>query len=87
MIELIEYMAKELVDLPEEVTVTKVQNNEEGIVMELRVASEDMGKVIGKNGRIAKALRSIINAVAKKDNLNIQLSIVDKNEWWLYTNR
>ncbi|NLY21562.1 MAG: KH domain-containing protein [Tissierellia bacterium] len=80
MIELIEYMAKELVDLPEEVTVTEVQNNEEGIVMELRVASEDMGKVIGKNGRIAKALRSIINAVAKKDNLNIQLSIVDKNE-------
>lgn len=84
MRELIEYLAKELVDSPDGVQVTEVDSIDGELSYELRVNSEDMGRVIGKNGRIAKALRSIISAVAKKDNLNIQLTIVDQNEWWIY---
>ncbi len=80
MRELIEYLAKELVDSPDGVQVTEVDSIDGELSYELRVNSEDMGRVIGKNGRIAKALRSIISAVAKKDNLNIQLTIVDQNE-------
>ena len=75
MKDLIETIAKELVEFPEEVVVTEVEN--EGIVtIKLKVADSDVGKVIGKQGRIAKALRTVLKAATtnqdKKYTLDIQ---------------
>lgn len=66
MRELVEVLAKALVDHPEEVVVTE-KETEKATVIELRVASSDMGKVIGKQGRIAKAIRSLVKAAASGD--------------------
>lgn len=65
MKELVEVIAKALVDNPDEVVVTESENEDE-IVIELKVASGDMGKVIGKQGRIAKAIRSVVKAASSK---------------------
>lgn len=65
MKELVEIIAKSLVDSPEEVVVIE-NENEKAIVLELHVAQSDMGKVIGKQGRIAKAIRSVVKAAASK---------------------
>lgn len=65
MKELVEIIAKSLVDSPEEVVVIE-NENEKSIVLELHVAQSDMGKVIGKQGRIAKAIRSVVKAAASK---------------------
>jgi predicted RNA-binding protein YlqC (UPF0109 family) len=65
MKELIEYIAKSLVDNPEEVSVTELEG-EQTTVIELRVAKEDMGKIIGKQGRTDRALRTILGAASKK---------------------
>ena len=75
MKELVEVIAKALVEHPEEVVVTQ---KEEGrsIVIELHVASSDMGKVIGKQGRIAKAIRSVVKAASSKDNKRVDVEIV-----------
>ena len=67
MKELVEYIARSLVDNPEQVDVTQVEG-ERSLILELRVAPEDMGKIIGKQGRIAKAIRTVVNAAAVKDN-------------------
>ena len=67
MKELVEVIAKSLVDYPDEVNVTETEN-EKAIVLELRVAQSDMGKVIGKQGRIAKAIRSVVKAAASKED-------------------
>ena len=67
MKELVEVIAKALVDNPDEVVVTETQKDEE-IVIELKVAAADMGKVIGKQGRIAKAIRSVVKAAASNKN-------------------
>ncbi len=66
MRELVEFLARALVDLPESVSVTS-HEDDYSIVIELRVAPEDMGKVIGKQGRIAKAIRTVVRAAAAKD--------------------
>ena len=63
MVELVEYIAKSLVDHPEQVEVREIQG-ETGLILELRVAPEDMGKVIGKQGRIAKAIRTVVKAAS-----------------------
>ena len=63
MKELVEVIAKSLVDHPDEVVVTESENDK-ALVVELRVAQTDMGKVIGKQGRIAKAIRSVVKAAA-----------------------
>lgn len=63
MKELVEVIAKALVDYPDEVVVTETETDK-SIVVELRVAQSDMGKVIGKQGRIAKAIRSVVKAAA-----------------------
>ena len=68
MKELVEVIAKSLVDYPDEVNVTETEN-EKAIVLELRVAQSDMGKVIGKQGRIAKAIRSVVKAAASKEEI------------------
>jgi predicted RNA-binding protein YlqC (UPF0109 family) len=75
MKELIEVIAKSLVKHPEQVNVTAA--SDKGVtVYELRVAPDDMGKVIGKQGRIAKALRTVVKAAATRDNKRIMVEIV-----------
>ena len=75
MIELISLIAKSLVKKPDAVSVTMVQKGNVE-VYELHVAPEDMGKVIGKQGRIAKAIRSVVKAAAIKENKKISVDIV-----------
>ncbi len=76
MKELLLYMAKNLVDDPESVTVTEVEA-EDGKVLELHVAPGDMGKVIGRQGRIAKEIRTIVKTVAQRTGEKITVEIVD----------
>ena len=76
MKELLLYMAKNLVDDPDAVSVTEV-SDEEGKVLELRVAPGDMGKVIGRQGRIAKEIRTIVKTVAQRTGEKITVEIVD----------
>ncbi len=66
MVELVRFIAKSLVEHPDEVEVREVENAD-SIVIELRVAEGDMGKVIGKQGRIAKAIRTVVKAATAKD--------------------
>lgn len=74
--ELVEFVVKSLVDSPEEVSVNVVEG-EKSTILELRVASDDVGKVIGKQGRIAKAIRTILSASATKDGKHAVLEILD----------
>lgn len=76
MKELLLYMAKNLVDDPDAVTVTET-SDEEGKVLELRVSEGDMGKVIGRQGRIAKEIRTIIKTVAQRTGEKVTVEIVD----------
>ena len=76
MKELLLYMAKNLVDDPEAVTVTEIEEDD-GKVLELRVAEGDMGKVIGRQGRIAKEIRTIIKTVAQRTGEKVTVEIVD----------
>ncbi len=75
MKELVEVIAKALVDSPDEVVVTE-KDTGKAIVLELKVAASDMGKVIGKQGRIAKAIRSVIKAAASKEDKKIIVDIL-----------
>lgn len=75
MVELVEYLAKSLVDQPDAVSV-RVVESQDVIVLELRVAPEDMGKVIGKQGRIAKAIRSLVKAATLKDEKPVFVEIL-----------
>ncbi len=75
MKELVEIIAKALVDNPDEVVVTQKEDGR-NIVVELHVASSDMGKVIGKQGRIAKAIRSVVKAASSKDNKRVDVEII-----------
>ena len=75
MKELVEVIAKALVDQPDEVSVTEKKEGRT-TVLELHVADGDMGKVIGKQGRIAKAIRSVVKAAATKDNKRVVVDIV-----------
>lgn len=75
MKDLVEYIAKSLVDSPEDVSVTEV-DGDRSIVLELRVASDDMGKVIGKQGRIAKAIRTVTKAVATREGKKVIVEII-----------
>ena len=74
MKDLVEIIAKSLVDHPEQIAVTETE--EDGIIkIDLTVAPEDMGKVIGKQGRIAKAIRTVVKARATKDGTRVQVEI------------
>ena len=75
MKDLVEIIAKSLVDKPEEVVVTQTENDKT-IVIELKVAKEDMGRVIGKQGRIAKAIRSVVKAAALKEEKKVVVDIL-----------
>lgn len=76
MKELVEVIAKSLVDSPDEVSVTETEK-ENVTVLELHVASSDMGKVIGKQGRIAKAIRSVVRAAASREDKKVVVEIVE----------
>lgn len=75
MKELVEVIAKALVDKPDEVTVIEKKEGKT-TVLELHVADGDMGKVIGKQGRIAKAIRSVVKAAASKEDMRVVVDIV-----------
>ena len=74
--ELVEFMVKNLVDVPEEVSVNVVEGAK-STILELRVSPDDVGKVIGKQGRIAKAIRTILSASATRDGRRATLEILD----------
>ncbi|WP_455718622.1 KH domain-containing protein [Anaerosporobacter sp.] len=74
MKELVEVIATALVDHPEEVVVTE-NETDKAIIVELKVAADDMGKVIGKQGRIAKAIRTVVKAAASKDDKKVIVEI------------
>lgn len=74
--ELVEYMVKSLVDHPDEVEINEIEG-EKSTILELKVVREDIGKVIGKHGRIARAIRTIINASATKTGKRVVLEILD----------
>ncbi|MGN0402686.1 MAG: KH domain-containing protein [Acetatifactor sp.] len=75
MKELVEVLARALVDNPDEVVVTE-RTEGRNTVIELHVAASDMGKVIGKQGRIAKAIRAVVKAASSKDNARVDVEIV-----------
>lgn len=75
MKELLLYMAKNLVDNPDQVVVNEIEGDV--TVLELRVAPEDMGKLIGRQGRIAKEIRAIIKSVAQRNGKKVSVEIVD----------
>ncbi|RKI83098.1 KH domain-containing protein [bacterium 0.1xD8-71] len=75
MKELVEVIAKALVENPDEVVVTQKEDGK-NLTIELHVAASDMGKVIGKQGRIAKAIRSVVKAASSKDNRRVDVEII-----------
>ena len=75
MKELVEVIAKSLVDYPDEVQVTETENDK-AVVLELKVAQSDMGKVIGKQGRIAKAIRTVVKEAASKEDRKVIVEIM-----------
>jgi uncharacterized protein len=74
--ELLEFLARSLVDNPDEVRVEETESSD-GVLLRLTVAKEDVGKVIGKQGRIARALRTVVKASAVKDGKQATVEIVD----------
>ena len=76
MEDLVEYLARNLVDKPDEVRVVRTER-EDAVVLQLHVASEDVGKVIGKQGRVARALRTVVRASGTKTGERALLEIVD----------
>ena len=75
MKELLLYIARSLVDHPDQVSVTELEGEE--TVLELRVSQEDMGKVIGRQGRIAREIRAVVKAVAQRQGKKVSVDIVD----------
>ena len=76
MKEVLEIIAKSLVDYPEQVDVKEINNEDQTVTLELRVAESDMGKVIGKQGRIAKAIRTVVKAAASRVNKTVAVEIL-----------
>ncbi|HBB03112.1 MAG: KH domain-containing protein [Candidatus Gracilibacteria bacterium] len=72
----IEYVVKQLVSLPEQVVVTRTVD-EMGVLISLKVAKEDMGKIIGKEGQTAKALRVLLRVIGSKNNARVNLKILE----------
>ena len=76
MKDLLLYIARSLVQQPDQVTVTEVEGGDE-LTLELRVAPEDMGKVIGRQGRIAKEIRTLVRAYAQRTGVKVSVDICD----------
>ena len=79
MKDLLLYIARNLVDDPDAVSVTEIQGDQE-LTLELRVAPDDMGKVIGRQGRIAKEIRTVIRSYAQRTGVKVSVDIVDYKE-------
>jgi predicted RNA-binding protein YlqC (UPF0109 family) len=77
MKELLEYLARELVDEPEDVTVEEFEEDDGTLVLELSVGEDDYGKVIGRGGRTANALRLVVKAAAVKEDRRVLVDIID----------
>ncbi len=77
MKDLLLYIAKNLVDDPEAVTVTETVSENQELTLELRVAPDDMGKVIGRQGRIAKEIRTVIRSCAQREGVKVSVDIMD----------
>ena len=77
MKELLLYMAKRVVDDPERVEVREIEGEDGGTTLELHVAPEDMGKLIGRQGRIAREIRTIVKSVAQRTGQKVTVEIVD----------
>jgi hypothetical protein len=77
MKELLEYLARQLVDEPDEVEVEQFDEDDGTVVLELAVAEDDYGKIIGKGGRTANALRAVVKAAAVKEGRRVLVDIVD----------
>jgi uncharacterized protein len=75
MKELVEFIAKAIVNAPDKVVVTE-ETSEEGIVFKLQVADEDKGRVIGKQGRVAQAMRTLLRVKAAKEGIRVTLEII-----------
>jgi predicted RNA-binding protein YlqC (UPF0109 family) len=75
MKELVEYIAKAIVSTPDEVKVTE-ENDEDRIVIKLEVAADDKGRVIGRQGRVAEAMRTLLRVAATKEGVRVRLEIV-----------
>ena len=75
MKEVLEIIAKPLVDNPDQVKITEIVNEDSTYTLQLNVAEGDMGKVIGKQGRIAKALRTVVKAAASRENKKVSVDI------------
>jgi hypothetical protein len=77
MRELLEYLASSLVERPDEVKVEEFEEDDGTLVLELSVADDDYGKVIGRGGRTAQAIRTVVKAAAVKDNRRVLVDIVE----------
>ena len=75
--ELVEYIVKKLVDSPDKVTVTEI-SGEQATIIELRVSPDDLGKVIGKEGKTARSIRTLVHAAASKEHKRAVLEILEK---------
>lgn len=76
-VDVLSYIARSLVDNPDEVVVTEVEDEDGELVLELRVHPDDMGKVIGKRGRTAKAIRTMVKAAATREGTSAMVEIVE----------
>ena len=74
MVELVEFIAKSLVDHPDEVQVSQTES-EDAVIIELKVAADDKGKVIGKQGSIAKSIRTVVKAASSKSDKKVEVKI------------
>ncbi len=77
MRELLEYLAKALVERPDEVAVEQFEEDDGTVVLELAVGEDDYGRIIGRGGRTANALRTVVKAAAVKENRRVLVDIVD----------
>ncbi|MBR3304638.1 MAG: KH domain-containing protein [Clostridia bacterium] len=77
MLELVEFIVKSLVDNPDAVVVEQKETDDETVTIELHVAQDDMGKVIGKQGRIAKAIRTVVRAASSKEDKKYMVEIAE----------
>ena len=76
MKDVLQVIAKSLVEFPDQVNVNEIVNEDETVTLELRVAESDMGKVIGRQGRIAKAIRVVVKAAASKEDKKVSVDIL-----------
>lgn len=75
--ELVEFMARALVDAPDQVEVTEVEEGDETVI-EVRVAPDDVGKVIGKQGRTVRALRTVVDAAGRKHGRQFEVEVIEE---------